>query len=123
MSLSNLNKDVLNNLFNMIQLNEEKYEVNEIKNDYSTYGKLDLLNKQMMFLKLEALNIIEQYKVNKNINNVKCKCKKVVNTFYYHYLINNEEILSLISNEEWSTYDEFLGKYYYDYDYSFKKVE
>ena len=122
MSLSNMEKNVINNLFNMIELNKETYQIDEIRNDYSTYGKLELLAKQMTFLKLEALNIIDEYKINKNINSIKCNFKKVPGTYYYHYIINDCEVLSLINNNEWDTYDKFLGKYYYDYDFTFKII-
>ena len=41
---------------------------------------------------------------------------------YYLYIINGERKLSMISDDEWDTYDEFLGKFYYDYDFTFKKI-
>ena len=43
------------------------------------------------------------------IAHIECNFKKVSGTFYYLYIINTE----------WNTYDEFLHKLYFDYDYQF----
>lgn len=45
--------------------------------------------------------------------------KKVPGTYYYLYLINNKKVISLIADTEWDTYDKFLYKLYFDYDYQF----
>ena len=49
--------------------------------------------------------------------------KKVPGQFYYHYVINNKEVLSIIEPEDWSSYSEYLGKYLYNYDELFYKIE
>ena len=42
---------------------------------------------------------------------------------YYHYIQNGREVLSRIADDEWCSYEEYLGKYLYDYDLTFRKVE
>lgn len=123
MALSNLDKDNLTRLFQMININD--YSNNEnilanIRNDYSNYGKLELIAKQISFLQNEALNIYNNHKLNSELNNIKCNFKKVPGTYYYLYEKNNIKFLSLISNEEWCSYDKFICKVYYDFDYNFK---
>ena len=48
MSLSNLNKDNITRLFTMLELTTENHEmVESVRSNYSTYGKLELLSRQM----------------------------------------------------------------------------
>ncbi len=120
MALSNLNKDTLTRLFKMININNDN--INEIRSNNSTYARLELIARQIEYLQSEALNIIEDHNINNSLNGIKCYFKKVPGKYYYLYIINNEKKLSMISNYEWNSYDEFLGKFYYDFDYIFKKV-
>ena len=122
MALSNLNKDTLTRLFQMININKDDNSIDEIKSNYSTYSKLELIAKQIQYLQNEALNIIEDHNINNCLNDIKCTFKKVPGKYYYLYIINGERKLSIISDDEWDTYDEFLGKFYYDYDFTFKKI-
>ena len=123
MALSNLDKDNLTRLFQMINIdNTNENMLSTIQNDYSTYGKLELIAKQISFLQNEALNIYNNYTFNNEINNIKCNFKKVPGTYYYLYETNNTKFLSLISNEEWSSYDKFICKVYYDFDCNFKVI-
>ena len=121
MALSNLNKDTLTRLFNMININNDN-NIHEIKSNYSTYSKLELIAKQIKYLEDEALNILEEHNINNSLNDIKCNFKKVPGKYYYLYIINGEIKLSMISDDEWNTYEKFLGKFYYDYDYNFKKI-
>ena len=62
MALSNLDKDNLTRLFQMINIdNTNENTLSTIQNDYSTYGKLELIGKQISFLQNEALNISVSY--------------------------------------------------------------
>lgn len=125
MALSNLDKDNLTRLFQMININDYSNNQNvlaNIKNDYSNYGKLELIAKQISLLQNEALNIYNNYQFNSELNNIKCNFKKVPGTYYYLYETNNTKFLSLISNEEWCSYDKFISKVYYDFDYNFKVI-
>ena len=127
MSLSNLDKNNLTRLFEMININNNDsltYEnINSIRSNYSTYSKLELIAKQIQFLKLEAENILQNHDLNSDLSCLKCNFRKVPGNYYYIYLNdNNEKFLSLIGPDEWSNYHKFITKVYYDYDYQFYKV-
>ena len=132
MALSNMNKEVTTRLFQMIISNENfsTEQICKIKNDSSTFAQLNLINKQIESLKMEAINIINNHVQTEEINNIICNFKKVPGTLYYLYSYNeNNKIISLVS-PEFDTdgniintiYPNFLGKYFYDYDMKFKLV-
>ena len=128
MALSNLDKNNLTRLFEMININNNdsltQENINSIKSNYSTYSKLELIAKQIYFLKSEAQNILQNHDLNNDLSCLKCNFRKVPGTYYYVYEnTNNEKLLSLISPEEWSNYHKFITKVYYDYDYQFYKVD
>ena len=87
MALSNLNKETLNNLFTMLSLEniENNKILTQIRSDYSAYGKLSLIEKQINLLKLEAINIINEYNLNNEVNNIQCNFKKIPGNYYYIY--------------------------------------
>tara|TARA_B100000989_G_scaffold272040_1_gene229213 strand:+ start:816 stop:1205 length:390 start_codon:yes stop_codon:yes gene_type:complete len=127
MALSSLNKNTLDRLFSMLNVNNsESINYNNILNirsNYATYSKLELIAKQIEFLKNEAINIIDSHDLNNDINNIKCNFRKVPGSYYYVYENEkNEKILSLIGPEEWNNYYKFITKVYYDYDYQFYRV-
>jgi len=106
----------------MLSLNDDQNKINMIKQNYSTYSKLSLLSEQIMNLQLKAREIISDCEINNKLQNIETNIKKVPGTYYYLYGINEREVLSIIAPEEWSIYDMFYGKYYYDYDHSFYKM-
>ena len=116
MSLSNMDKDVTTRLFQMLSINDEKNKIQSIKNNYSQYAQLKLIAEQIHNLQNQAHTIINNAEINNHLHKIDMQAKKVPGTYYYHYLINNKEALSIISPDEWSTWTEFYGKYYYDYD-------
>jgi len=136
MALSNVDKNTLERLFSMININNnESINYNNllnIRSNYATYSKLEFIAKQIEFLKNEALNIIDNHELNNDLNNIKCNFRKVPGTYYYLYnkeyisnnnILENEKIISLISPEEWCNYNyNFITKVYFDYDYQFYKV-
>lgn len=127
MALSNLNKDNIERLFQMINLNDtDRTDYNNllnIRSNYATYSKLELIARQIEFLKTEALNIVKIHDLNNDLNNIKCSFRKVPGNYYYVYKNNNEKYLSLISPDEWNKKEDFLAKVYYDYDYQFYNVD
>lgn len=128
MALSNLDKNNLTRLFEMININNNdsltQENINNIRSNYSTYSKLELIAKQIEFLKLEAENILKNHDLNNDLTCLKYNFRKVPGTYYYVYLNNNDEkILSLIGPDEWNSYKQFITKVYYDYDYQFYKVD
>ena len=142
MALTNVDKNTLTRLFDMINIkNNETTNYNNllnIRSNYATYSKLELIAKQIEFLKNEALNIIDNHELNNDLNNIKCNFRKVAGTYYYLYnkeIYNNintsendeyknEKIISLIGPEEWNNENyKFISKIYFDYDYQFYKVD
>lgn len=117
MALSNLNKETTTRLFEMLSLNNN---IDIIRNNYSGYGQLVLLAEQISNLQNRAKVIIENITINERLHSIDMTCKKVVGNYYYHYKIENKEILSLISPEEWNREEnedfKFLGKYLYNFD-------
>lgn len=134
MSLSNLDNDTTTRLFKMIVSNDNfsNEQLCKIKNDSSTYAQLNLINKQIENLKLEAINIIQNHVKTEEINNIICNFKKVPGTLYYLYSDDNNKNTKIISlvPPEYDTnsklvstiYPTFLGKYFYDYDLKFKHI-
>ena len=118
MALSNLNNENITRLFNMLNINEkEKYDnLLKIRSNYATYSKLEILAKQMHYLKVEAENIINEHNLNIDLEKIECNFRKAPGSVYYVYEKNNNQILSMISPNEGSLYDKFLFAVYYDYD-------
>ena len=117
MALSNLDNNNITRLFEMLNIRDKSYDnLINIRKNYSTYSKLEVIRKQMEFLKKEALEVIENHNLNINLENITCSFRKVPGTYYYLYEKNNEKILSMISPEEGIIYDKFLLKLYFDYD-------
>jgi len=128
MALSNINRDTLERLFEMVNIrNNESKEYNDLTNirsNYATYSKLEMIAKQIDFLKNEALNILSNHDLNSDLKEIKCNFRKVPGTYYYVYENEkNEKNLSLIAPQEWNNYYKFIAKIYYDFDYQFYKVD
>ena len=124
MALSNCNKEVLTNLFQMINKNDanENKLIEIAKSNASTYAQLSLISEQMNLLKRQAAAILEQHMLSKEANDASCKCKKTPGNYYYLYRHEGKFILSIVSPEDGIQYDLFLCKYYYDFDFIMKPV-
>lgn len=128
MALSNLDKNNIKRLFNMLSINDvniETNKINDIKSDYVMYGKLEIIANQMNNLEIQARNIIETHKLSKDLTNTEIKMKLVPGTYYYLYNNNGKKIISLVSNYEWGNRNDmiFINKLFYDYDYNFYIIE
>ena len=115
MALSNLDKDTVFRLLESINKNDT-FDIEIIKKNYSVYSKLELISEQIFNLMIKAEEIIDQSKINERLSMIPVNFKKIPGNFYYHYIINENEILSIISPDEWDIYDKFLGKYLYNFD-------
>ena len=117
MALSNLDNDNITRLFTMLSLNEDN-KIEIIKKNYSSFAQLKLIAEQINSLQQKAQEIIYSAKMNDKLHNIKMHCKKVCGNYYYHYIdSSNNDILSIISPEEWNMENKkFLGKYLYNYD-------
>jgi hypothetical protein len=134
MALSNIDKSHLNELLISINgQNNENNLIEVIKSNHAQYAQLKLIAKQMQTLKQEAISIMMDAQTQNNLHNIKTSFKLTSGNSYYLYeKINDknkkEEFFSLISPSEWNTdlkekNIKYLGKYYYDYDKQFIKID
>ena len=120
MSLSNISKEHIDNLF--LSLSENNLnELEKIKRNHVSYGKLKLIAKQILSLKNEALEIIEESNIQDDLQSIGTNFKVVSGNYYYLYKKNDKKYFSLIAPDQWNNNDVYLGKYLYDYDKNFVK--
>ena len=70
-------------------------------------------------LKEQAIQIINENNETNEYNNIECNFRKTPGNYYYIYEKNNKKFLSMIAPDEWSTYEKFIQKVYFDFDYNF----
>lgn len=94
-----------------------------IKKDTPACAKLSLLGEQVECLQHQAQEAVEDAKLNAYLSQLTAGtvAKLVCGTMYYLYTQNAKEVLSRIAPQEWSNYDEYHGRYLYDYDFTFRK--
>ena len=119
MAVSNLDKDNLTRLFYMINVKPDDNLLVNIKSNNTTYSKLQLISKQIEYLKYEANLVLKQHDLNIDLNSIQCNFRKSPGNYYYVYENNNQKILSMISPDEWNTFNKFICKVYFDFDYNF----
>ena len=122
MALSNVDNITITRLFEMIERNES-LDIGEILNDYSTYSKLQIIIKQIEFLKQQAQEILNTHELTNIIKKAEYKFQVKPGNYYYLYKHHGKYILSLVGIEDRILYQEFITKVYYDYDYQFKIIE
>ena len=124
MALSNLDKDNLYRLFNMINIENNNNEkmISNIKSNNTTYAKLQVITKQIELLKQQAIDIINENNETNEYNDIECNFRKTPGNYYYVYEKNNKKFLSMISPDEWNTYEKFIKKIYLDFDYNFYTI-
>lgn len=94
-----------------------------IKRDPPACAKLSILAEQAGLLQQQAQEAINDSEVNSHLFEVAARvtCRLVPGTMYYHYTQNGQEVVSRIADDEWSSYDEYHGKYLYDWDLTFRR--
>ena len=97
--------------------------VSTIKKDAPACAKLSRLSEQAGMLQEQAQQAIRESEVNSHLFEIASRitCKLVPGTMYYHYTQNGDEVISRIADDEWSSYEEFHGKYLYDWDFTFRR--
>lgn len=90
--------------------------------DDAASARLSLLAEQVGFLQAQAKQAVDEAAVNKLLTEIGMSCRLVPGTVYYHYTQGGKDVLSRISDDEWSNYDEYHGKYLYDYDFIFRRL-
>jgi len=113
--------DGANKLLTMMNVNHETVAL--IKKDPPASAKLSLLGEQCEFLQQQAQEAIEDAKLNQYLSQLTAGtvAKLVCGTMYYLYTQNEKEVLSRIAPTEWDNYQDYHGKYLYDYDFSFRR--
>ena len=117
MSLSNIDKDHMHDLFLSLKIDDNKLDI--LKYNSAQYAKLKSVIQQMEMLKIQAKNIIEEAKSQNELHNVKVNFKLVSGKTYYLYESKQGKYFSLIAPMEWDHSGKFIGKYFYDYDKQF----
>ncbi len=125
MSLSNLSKEAITNLFEMLDItSNQQNAIDSIKGNYASYARLELISKQMLMLKNEAYHILKNHEMNLDFKSIKCTFKKVPGNHYYIYEKDGERFLSMIGPQEWNVMPGiYIKKVLFDYDYNFYVVE
>ena len=122
MSIQRIEKKHLDDL--ILSLNTQNLENNEIeiiKSNYSQYGKLKQIANQIINLKKEAYNLINDAKEQNELHKIKKNFKLVSGNTYYLYEKENKKYFSLIAPNQWNNKDNYLGEYFYDFDKQFIK--
>jgi len=113
--------DSAGRLLQMMNVNEST--VLTIKKDAPSSARLSLLGEQVELLQQQAQEAVDDAKLNSYLGELTegKVAKLVTGTMYYLYTQNGKEVLSRIASHEWSNYDQYHGKYFYDYDFTFRR--
>jgi len=97
--------------------------ISTIKRDAPASAKLSLLAEQATMLQQQAHQALSEAEMNVHLFEVagRITCRLVPGTMYYHYTQHGNEVLSRIADDDWDNYDEFHGKYLYDWDFTFRR--
>ena len=125
MSITNIDKNHLNKIIeipNLNELNKDKI-IKSVQKNSNNYAKIKVLFKQMENIKKEIEEIILESLETDDLNNVKCNFKKIPGNYYYLYQKPDSIFFfSILSPNEWNTNNIFINKYLYDYDLSLVKI-
>lgn len=97
-----------------------------VKSDTSSCARLSILAEQVGLLQEQAQTCIDEADLNRHLLELGVATpgtRLAAGVVYYHYVQSGKEVLSRIADDEWASYEEYLGKYLYDYDLTFRKVE
>ena len=125
MSLSKIDKNHLNQLISIPNLNELENDkiVKAVQRNSNNYSKLKILFKQMENIKREIEEVVKESVETENLEKIKCNFKKIPGKNYYLYQNPDEEFFfSMLSPKEWDSKNNFIDEYFYDYDHTFQKV-
>lgn len=113
--------DSAQRVLTMLNVNDKTVAL--IKKDTPACAKLSLLGEQVELLQQQAQEAVEDAKLNAYLSQLTAGtvAKLVCGTMYYLYTQNGREVLSRIAPGEWENYDEYHGRYLYDYDFTFRK--
>lgn len=107
-------------LLGMLAVREDT--VTTISQDHAASARLSLLAEQVGLLQAQAKQAVDDAALNKLLTEIGMNSRIVPGTVYYHYTQNGKAVLSRIAADEWCNYDEYHGKYLYDYDFTFRRL-
>lgn len=110
-------------LLSMITVDEST--VLTVARDTSACAKLSVLAEQVGLLQAQAQQCIDEADLNRRLTELGATVpgtRLVPGTVYYHYTQNGKEVISRIASDEWRAYDEYHGKFLYDFDFTFRKL-
>ena len=140
MALSNIDKKHVDGLLLSLTGNDNQIAntIEAVKANHADYAQLKLISRQIEMLKQEALNIINNSIEQSELHQISKLFKLTSGNHYFLYekQVNTKEdksttkskYFSLISPEEWGDQHlvkneiKYLGKYLYDFDKHFYKV-
>jgi hypothetical protein len=77
----------------------------------SSRKMMDVFNQEKDELIEKVKKLYDEYNDSIMVWESKFNFEPIVGKLYFLYRINNENVLSIISPEEWDKYDEFIGEY------------
>jgi hypothetical protein len=133
MTLSNISKKHLNQLLETKYNHIDKYRKHDnLILEATTNAKLEMLFKQLDYIKKEINGVINEALTNNELNNIKCSFKKIPGNIYHvyrHQNINSKKIqdnfddlyFSMISPFEWNN-KTYVSSFRYNIDGSYTKI-
>lgn len=108
----------------LMMLDVPETTISTVKKDPMACGKLSLLADQVGLLQQQAKQAVDEAELNRHLSEIMAGTvvKPVTGTIYYHYTQNGKATLSRIAHHEWSNYEEYHGKFLYDYDFTFRRL-
>lgn len=96
-----------------------------IKRDRAACAKLSLLADQVQLLQEQAKQVVDEADLNRHLTEISARtaCRLVPGTIYYHYTQNGKDAISRIAETEWASYEAYHGKYLYDFDFAFRRLD
>lgn len=125
MSITNIDKNHLNNLIEVANLNDLQKDkiLKSVQRNSNNYAKIKIIMKQMQLLKDEIENIVNETLETTELENIKCNFKKIPGKTYYLYENKDFQLFfSILSPNEWTSYNKYINSYYYDFDHNLIKI-
>jgi len=96
-----------------------------VKQNHASCAKLSVLSTQVSLLQQQAQKAIDEAEISRVMQAITDGNLMTLTPgqFYYHYTQNGKAALSMIAPHEWCFYEEFHGKYLYDFDFTFRAIE
>lgn len=108
----------------LVELAQQIQNANvQVKNN--ACGKLMVIAEQIRFLQQQAMKILEEADLNKDLHQAACNFKKVPGHIYHLYKKpSGQTYFSMLSPSEWGEglKDEYLNSYRLEYDQSWTEV-